>query len=278
MIIRKGLTLGQYLPVDSCVHRLDPRLKIIAAILITIIVFWINWLLGYILLLTFLIAVVCLGKVPWSNFFRGLLPIIYLALFTFIINLFFIKGEVLLKLGPIIIYKQALLFALLMMSRLAVIVIAFTCLTLTTSPLEITDAFEHLFWPLKKMKIPVHDIALMIAIALRFIPALLDEMERITKAQISRGADLDTGNLLRRTKNIFPIIIPLFLSVFRRADELATAMEARCYRGGRGRRKMKKLYFSKLDFLAMMAISLLLGILFVAPILLPENILIIIRY
>ena len=247
----KDITLGQYFPGKSVIHRLDPRTKLLFLVVYIIALFLaVNWV-SYGLMLAFLVAVISASRVPWKAFFRGMKPLLFILLFTGILNLFFTKGEhPLVAFWVIEIYPEGVVRAVFMLVRILMLVMGTFLLTYTTSPIALTDGLESLLSPLKKIKVPVHELAMMMCIALRFIPTLIEETDKIMAAQKARGADFESGKLLERVKALIPILVPLFISAFRRADELATAMECRCYQGGNGRSKMKLLRYNSWDLWA----------------------------
>lgn len=244
----KDITIGQYFPGESIVHRFDPRLKIITMIFFIISLFFINTFIPYIFVAIYLFIIIKIANLPLKVVLKGLKPLRWILLITFVINIFFLPGEPLLKLGFLTISKEGLKTACLMAIRLMFLVLGTSLLTYTTSPIELTDGIEALLKPMKKIGVPSHEIAMMMTIALRFIPTLIEETDKIMKAQMARGADFESGNIIKRSKNLVPLLVPLFVNSFRRADELATAMEARCYRGGVGRTKMKVLVLEKYDY------------------------------
>ena len=247
----RDITIGQYYPTNSVIHRLDPRVKIVCTLAYLISLFLFKSLLGYAICTIFLIAVIRTSKVPFKFITKGLKPIILLLMMTTIFNLFFTSsGKILLSIGFIKITEDGLRASVYMVLRLVYLIIGSSIMTLTTTPNELTDGIERLLRPLNKIKVPVHEIAMMMSIALRFIPILLEETDKIMKAQIARGADLESGNIIQKAKSMIPILVPLFVSAFRRANDLAMAMEARCYRGGDGRTKMKPLVYKKRDYTA----------------------------
>ena len=249
----KDITLGQFFPGDTIVHKLDPRTKIILMIAYITALFMANGLPAYGFMLVTLITCLAISKIKPKAVLRGLRPIFIIILVTVILNIFFIKGDtVLFQYQAIVITQEGIMTAVFMASRLIMLIISTFLLTYTTSPITLTDGLERMLSPLKKIKLPVHEFAMMMSIALRFIPTLIEETDKIMSAQKSRGADFETGGLLKRAKAVLPLIIPLFISAFRRADELATAMESRCYHGGEGRTKMNVLKFSKRDLLALL--------------------------
>ena len=244
----KDITIGQYFPGESIVHRFDPRLKIITMIFFIISLFFINTFIPYIFVAIYLFIIIKIGNLPLKVVLKGLKPLRWILLITFVINIFFLPGEPLFELGFLTISKEGLKTACLMAIRLMFLVLGTSLLTYTTSPIELTDGIEALLKPMKKIGVPSHEIAMMMTIALRFIPTLIEETDKIMKAQMARGADFESGNIIKRSKNLVPLLVPLFVNSFRRADELATAMEARCYRGGVGRTKMKVLVLEKYDY------------------------------
>jgi energy-coupling factor transport system permease protein len=247
----KDISIGQYIPGDSFVHKLDPRVKILISIFYIVALFLVNNFEGYIFVIAFTAISIAISKVPVRYIYKGLKPIFILLLFTALINIFMTSGDVLLFQWKFLrIYREGLIMAAFMILRLTFLIIGTSLLTLTTSPIELTDGIEKLLNPFKKIGVPAHELAMMMTIALRFIPTLMDETDKIMKAQMARGADFESGNILKRAKNLIPLLVPLFISSFRRADELAMAMEARCYRGGEGRTRMKQLKLTSLDFIA----------------------------
>ncbi|MDO5040803.1 MAG: energy-coupling factor transporter transmembrane component T [Peptoniphilus sp.] len=244
----KDITIGQYYPADSVIHAMDPRVKIALMFAFIIILFFINSFIPYFLVMVFLFMVIKLSKVPVQYVLKGLRPLRWIVLITFVINIFFIPGEELVSFGFATITKEGLKTALLMAIRLVLLVMGTSLLTLTSSPIEMTDGIEELLKPLKKFKVPSHEIAMMMTIALRFIPTLIEETDKIMKAQMARGADFESGNIINRARNLVPLLVPLFINSFRRADELATAMESRCYRGGVGRTKLNQLALDSKDY------------------------------
>ena len=255
------ITLGQYYPVDSPVHRLDPRIKLIATILFIVVVFLAGSFIGYLLLLGFLVLTSRLAHVPFRLLLKGLKPLRIILVLTFLLNLFFTPGDiVLVSFWGIRITQEALLQALFYSLRLAFLVAGTSLLTLTTSPVSLSDGLELLLSPLKKIHFPAHELAMMMTIALRFIPTLLEETDKIMKAQMARGADFDSGNLLARARAMVPLLVPLFVSAFRRAGDLAMAMESRCYHGGEGRTRLRVLKITRNDWIALGTMALLIGL------------------
>jgi energy-coupling factor transport system permease protein len=253
------ISFGQYLPLNSPIHRLDPRIKLLATLISIIFVFIIKDFTGYALLACFLITLLVLSKVPPLYIFRGLKPLIFFILLTFALHLFTTQGTVIFQWWVLKGTAEGLRNGLLMVARFMLLISFSTLLTLTCSPLELTDALESLLSPLKRIGFPSHEIAMMMSIALRFIPVLVEETNRIIKAQVARGADIESGGIVNRAKNLIPILVPLFINTFKRADDLALAMEVRCYRGGEGRTKMKEYTLSSRD-LFFLAASIAVGI------------------
>lgn len=257
----KDITIGQYIPGESFIHKLDPRAKILISIIYIISLFIVNNFEGYIFIIAFTALSIIISKVPLRYIYKGLKPILILLIFTALINIFMTSGEVLLFQWKFIrIYREGLILAAFMIIRLTFLIIGTSLLTLTTSPIELTDGIEKLLNPFRKIGVPAHELAMMMTIALRFIPTLMDETDKIMKAQMARGADFESGNIFARAKNLIPLLVPLFISSFRRADELAMAMEARCYRGGEGRTRMKQLKFTSRDFIAGISTVLLIAL------------------
>lgn len=247
----RDITLGQYYPGDSFIHRLDPRLKIIALLVFIVALFITSEFYGFIFTAVYLAAVIIVSKVPIGFILRGMKPVLLILICTFIINIFVIKGgDVIFKLGFLSIEQNGIKMAVFLVTRLILLIIGSSMLTFTTKPMMLTDGLESLMGPLKKIGVPSHELAMMMSIALRFIPTLLEETDKIMKAQLARGADFETGSIVKRAKGLIPILIPLFISAFRRADELAMAMEARCYRGGENRTRMNALKFGIRDLAA----------------------------
>lgn len=247
----KDITLGQYFPGNSAIHRLDPRTKLLCLVVYIVALFLAKGWVGYGVMLAFLLAVIKLSTIPPKSILRGMKPLVMTLTFTGVLNLFFTKeGPVLVHFWGIMITLGGLRRALMMMARILMLISGTFLLTYTTSPIALTDGLEALMNPLKRIRVPVHELAMMMCIALRFIPTLIEETDKIMNAQKARGADFETGSLVDRAKAMIPILVPLFISAFRRADELATAMECRCYQGGEGRTKMKQLHYHREDFFA----------------------------
>ena len=254
----KDITLGQYFPGNSPVHRLDPRTKLIFLVVYIVALFTaVSWL-SYAVMFAFLASAIAISRIPLKSLVRGMKPLVLILVFTGVLNVFFTPGETkLVSFWVITITLEGLVRAFFMMLRILMLITGTFLLTYTTSPISLTDGLESLLGPLKVLRMPVHELAMMMCIALRFIPTLIEETDKIMSAQKARGADFESGNLMNRVKALVPILVPLFISAFRRADELATAMECRCYQGGDGRTKMKLLRYKRLDYNAFV-ISLLL--------------------
>ena len=245
------ITIGQYYPAKSILHRLDPRVKLVSTLLYLISLFLFRSISGYLVATLFLVCIIRMSKVPLSYIVKGLKPIIMLLLITVLFNLFLTRdGDVLAHFWIFTITEGGLVTAVFMAVRLIYLIIGSSLMTFTTTPGELTDGLEDLLKPLNRIKVPVHEVAMMMSIALRFIPILLEETDKIMKAQIARGADFESGNLIQKAKNMIPLLVPLFISAFRRADDLAMAMEARCYHGGDQRTQMKPLIYERKDYVA----------------------------
>ena len=259
----RDITLGQYFPGSSPIHRLDPRAKLLAMICYIVALFLGEWFATYALLLLVLAAVVKVSTVKPRALVRGLKPVVFILVFTAVLNIFYTPGEPLASFWIFTITKQGVLHAFFMVVRIIMLITCTFLLTYTTSPLALTDGLESLLGPLKKLRVPVHELAMMMSIALRFIPTLIEETDKIMSAQRARGADFDSGNLVQRAKALIPLLVPLFISAFRRADELATAMECRCYHGDEGRTRMKQLHYRPGDIfsiLGALALAVLIGV------------------
>ena len=257
------ITLGQFFPGDSAIHRMDPRMKLILTIVYIVGVFMVSNLLGYLISLLFLYIVVRISGIRFSYLVKGIRPLRFILIFTFVLNLFFAQGEtVLLDLGFFTLTAEALSYASYFALRLVFLVMGTSVLTLTTSPVQLTDGLERLMHPLQRFRFPAHELAMMMTIALRFIPLLLEETDKIQKAQMARGADFETGNLIARAKAMIPLLVPLFVSSFRRANDLAMAMEARCYRGGDHRTRLRELRYTRLDAYGVAAMAVFLAVIF----------------
>lgn len=248
----KSVTIGQYIFRDSLIHRLDPRIKILISIIVMVGLFLVRSFLGFGLVTLFTGIIIYLSKLPYKRVLKGLKPIVFIAIFTFVLHLLFTTGgNVIFKFGFITVYENGIYTGVFMVVRIILLILFTSLLTLTTSPLELTDAIEALLKPFQRLGVPAHELAMMMTIALRFIPTLMEEADKIMKAQQARGADFQTGNLIQKAKSLIPLLIPLFISAFRRADDLALAMEARCYRGGENRTRMNQLNYRPQDFIAL---------------------------
>lgn len=255
----KDITLGQYFPGDTVIHRLDPRTKLLMVIIYIVALFLCKWFVSYAVALLFLVTAVALSKIRPKALFKGLKPLLIIIIFTAVLNLFYTDGTVLVKFWIFQITREGIINAVFLVLRIMLLVMGTFLLTYTTSPIALTDGLESLLSPLKKLHFPVHELAMMMSIALRFIPTLIEETDKIISAQKARGADFETGNIFRRAKALIPILVPLFVSAFRRADELATAMECRCYHGGKGRTKLKQLRYRRCDVLTLLLGAALLS-------------------
>lgn len=255
----KDITLGQYFPGDTVIHRLDPRTKLLMVIIYIVALFLCKWFVSYAVALLFLVTAVALSKIRPKALFKGLKPLLIIIIFTAVLNLFYTDGTVLVKFWIFQITREGIINAVFLVLRIMLLVMGTFLLTYTTSPIALTDGLESLLSPLKKLHFPVHELAMMMSIALRFIPTLIEETDKIISAQKARGADFETGNIFRRAKALIPILVPLFVSAFRRADELATAMECRCYHGGKGRTKLKQLRYRRRDVLTLLLGAALLS-------------------
>lgn len=249
----KDITLGQYFPGTTILHRLDPRAKLLLTVLYIVALFLAKNALGYALLAAALVAAILISKVGFKAVFRGMKPVFFIVIFTAILNLLYTAGagEPLLSFGIFRIYWEGVRSAIFMVLRIMLLISCTFLLTYTTSPILLTDGLEKLLGPLKKLRVPVHELSMMMSIALRFIPTLIEETDKIMSAQKARGADFDTGNLFQKARALVPLLVPLFISAFRRADELAIAMECRCYHGGEGRTRLRQLIFVRRDYLAL---------------------------
>ena len=261
----KDITLGQYFPGNSPVHKLDPRTKIIAVVLYIVALFLCKSFVSYGIMLALLAVSIKISKVPLKSIVGGLKPILFLAVFTAILNLFYTPGEtVLVKIWVLTITLEGVLNAFFMVVRIMMLIAGTFLLTYTTSPILLTDGLESLLNPLKKIGLPIHELAMMMSIALRFIPTLIEETDKIMSAQRARGADFESGSIIQRAKALIPLLVPLFISSFRRADELAVAMECRCYQGGQGRTRLRQLKYGSNDAVSMVlfiAITVAVGVL-----------------
>ncbi len=255
-----NITIGAYYPAKSKIHSLDPRTKILGVIFLVIVLFMLENFISYFFMMSVVYVLIKTSKVPPKMLIKGLRGILFIALFTTVLNVFFTQGEtVLLSVGSVTITLEGVFTAIKTVLRLTLLIFISSIMTLTTAPIILTDGIESLLKPFKKVGVPAHEIAMMMTIALRFIPTLMEELEKIMKAQMSRGAEFDTGGVLKKAKSLIPVLVPLFISSFRRSDELAMAMEARCYRGDIGRTRMKVLKYSKLDLYAWIIMFSVLG-------------------
>lgn len=259
----RDITIGQYYPTGSVIHRMDPRVKLFGTLVFLISVFAYKGVAGFAVVTLFLAAVIGISKVPFRYMIKGLRAIMILMLITALFNLFLTPGEALLQVWKLKITKEGVVSAIRMAVRLTYLILGTSLMTLTTTPNQLTDGLEKALRPLAKIHVPVHEIAMMMSIALRFIPILIEETDKIMKAQMARGASFDEGNIIRKAKSLIPLLVPLFVSAFRRANDLAMAMEARCYCGGDGRTKMKPLRYQSLDYQAYVILILYLALLLV---------------
>ncbi len=261
----KDITLGQYFPGHSFVHKLDPRTKLLAVVLYIVALFLAKSFLTYGIMFLLLAVSIAISKVPLKSIVRGLKPVVFIVVFTAILNLFYTPGDhVLVKVWILTIKLEGVFNAFFMVVRILMLIAGTFLLTYTTSPILLTDALESLLGPLKKIKVPVHELAMIMSIALRFIPTLIEETDKIMSAQRARGADFESGNLIQRAKALIPLLVPLFISAFRRADELAVAMECRCYHGGEGRTRLRQLHYVGRDYFVLVlfvVLTVLVGVL-----------------
>ena len=263
----KDITLGQYFPGNSVVHKLDPRTKLIMVVVYIAALFLAKWFISYALMAAVLAACVAVSKVPPKSLVRGLKPVLFIIAFTAVLNLFYTPGQEIWRWWIFKITWEGIETAFFMMLRITMLIMGTFLLTYTTSPIRLTDGLESLLGPLKKIRVPVHELSMMMSIALRFIPTLIEETDKIMSAQKARGADFETGNILQRAKAMIPLLVPLFISAFRRADELAVAMECRCYHGGDGRTKLHPLRYQRRDYT-----TLLLGAVVLAAVIALRNV------
>ena len=261
----KDITLGQYFPGHSFVHKLDPRTKLLAVVLYIVALFLAKSFVTYGIMFLLLAVSIAISKVPLKSIVRGLKPVVFIVVFTAILNLFYTPGDhVLVKIWILTITLEGVFNAFFMVVRILMLIAGTFLLTYTTSPILLTDALESLLGPLKKIKVPVHELAMIMSIALRFIPTLIEETDKIMSAQRARGADFESGNLIQRAKALIPLLVPLFISAFRRADELAVAMECRCYHGGEGRTRLRQLHYVGRDYFVLVlfvVLTVLVGVL-----------------
>lgn len=259
----RDITLGQYFPGDTIVHRLDPRTKLVLVIVYIVTLFCAKHVLTYAITLVALIGVVLASRIKFKVILGSMKPLLFVIALTGMLNLFYSQGEPLVSFWIFTITEEGIWNAIFMVLRISMLICGTFMLTYTTSPIALTDGIEQLLQPLKKIRVPVHELAMMMCIALRFIPTLIEETDKIMSAQKARGADFETGSLLSRAKALIPILVPLFISAFRRADELAVAMECRCYHGGEGRTRMKRLEFAARDHVAIISGILLMALVIV---------------
>lgn len=253
-----NITIGQYFPGNSIVHRLDPRVKLVLTLAFVIVLFLANNLVSLGICILFVIFIYLLSRIPLVMSLKSIKAVLPVILFTAIINMFFIDGTIIFKLWFLEITQEGLRMSIMMTARIIALIVGTSLLTYTTSPISLTDGIERLFSPLKRFKVPVHEVAMMMTIALRFIPTLIEETNKIMSAQKARGADMESGNFLQRIRALLPILIPLFVSAFRRADELALAMESRCYHGGEGRTRLHETQMGGIDIVALAVMTLFL--------------------
>lgn len=257
----KDITIGQYFPGTTPIHKMDPRTKILAVVLFIVALFTCKGPVAYGLTLVYLICAVRISKIKLKTILKGIKPVVIIIVFTAILNMFYTQGNVLVQVWRFKITDNGIKNAILMVARIIMLITGTFLLTYTTSPITLTDGLERLLGPLKKIHVPVHELAMMMSIALRFIPTLIEETDKIMSAQKARGADFETGNLMQKAKALVPILVPLFVSAFRRADELATAMECRCYTGGQGRTRMTPLVWQCRDTIGLaVSLALLAGV------------------
>jgi len=259
--VLKDITMGQYFPGDTIIHRLDPRTKLLFVVFYIVSLFTAKSWISFGIIMAVLITAVLASKVSFKTIFKGLKPLVIIIIFTAVLNMFFTQGEPLVEFWVITITREGVTKAVLMVLRIIMLITGTLLLTYTTSPLALTDGLEALLRPLKKIRVPVHEISMMMSIALRFIPTLIEETDKIMSAQKARGADFDSGNLIEKAKALIPLLVPLFVSAFRRADELAIAMESRCYHGDKGRTRMKQLKMKGHDYVVLgLSVLLLAGV------------------
>lgn len=257
----KDITLGQYFPGDTVIHRMDPRAKMIFVILYIVALFTASSILSYAVMLAVLMLCIALSKVRLSVILKGLKPVLVIIVFTAVLNLFYTPGVTIASFWILNITREGIRAAVFMILRITMLITCTFLLTYTTSPILLTDGMEKLLGPLKRFKVPVHELSMMMSIALRFIPTLIEETDKIMSAQRARGADFDTGNLMQKARSLIPLLVPLFISAFRRADELAIAMECRCYHGGEGRTRLRQLRYQGIDFAALtFSVALCVGV------------------
>ena len=257
-----NITLGQYIPGNSILHRIDPRTKIFWTALLMVVTFLISTWAEYVMMGAFVLMLLLVSGVPIKQSIKGIKPLLFILAITAILNIFFTGGTPVFEIGPVKVTYEGIIADVKLFLRLVMLVITASLVTITTTPMTMTDGIEKLLKPFEKIGVPSHEIAMMMSIALRFIPTLLDETDRIMKAQASRGANFDTGSIFSRIKSFIPVLVPLFVSAFKRADELAEAMESRCYRGGKGRTRLKEIHYTRLDLFVSMVGIAFIGVLF----------------
>lgn len=257
------ISIGQYLPFDTFIHRLDPRVKIIGVFLYIITIFFVDNFIGYIPFVILLLAMIYIAKIPPKSIVRSLKPLVFIMIITGLINLFTTRGEVILSLGPLNVTKEGIYRTGFTILRLILIILSTSILTYTTSPMELTSGLEKLFSPLKRFGFPAGELAMMISISLRFIPTLFDEAQKIRMAQMARGADFESGNIIKRATAMIPLLVPLFINAFKRSDDLATAMEARLYRVGEERTKLNEINMDKTDWMSLIGLIVFCSIVIV---------------
>ena len=260
----RDITIGQYYPTESVIHDLDPRTKLFGTMGFIISLFFVNNLYTYGVILVAFLITVRLSKVPLKYMTKGLKTIVFIIAFAFLLNIFMTNGRIIFQIGPLKATWEGLYIAVLMASRLILLIVGSSLLTLTTSPIQLSDGLEKIMRPLEKIGVKTHEFAMMMTIALRFIPTLLEETDKIMKAQMARGADFETGSIMKRAKSLIPLLVPLFVSAFRRATDLAMAMEARCYRGGVNRTKLKNLEYTRWDRISYAVIFLYVALVYCA--------------
>lgn len=257
------ISIGQYLPFDTFIHRLDPRVKIIGVFLYIITIFFVDSFIGYIPFVVLLFTMLYIAKIPAKSIVRSLKPLVFIIIITGLINLFTTRGEVILSLGPLNVTKEGVYRTGFTILRLILIILSTSVLTYTTSPMELTSGIEKLFSPLKRFGFPAGELAMMISISLRFIPTLFDEAQKIRMAQMARGADFESGNIIKRATAMIPLLVPLFINAFKRSDDLATAMEARLYRVGEERTKLNEINMDKTDWITLIGLIVFCSIVIV---------------
>lgn len=259
----RDITLGQYFPGDSFLYKMDPRAKILLTIVYLVMIFVVSNYAGYVAVLLFLLIVIKSTDIPFKYILKGIKPIMIFIVFTAVLNLFMTGGDIVWQWGILKITRQGINYAIFMVLRIVLLMTGTSMLTYTTSPIVLTDGIERLLSPFSKIGLPAHELAMMMTIALRFIPTLVEETDKIMKAQSARGADFESGNIFARAKSLVPLLVPLFISAFRRADELATAMECRCYQGGNNRTRMHQLKMTRVDFVACVFVTVFVAVIII---------------